>query len=245
MFAEITTITCDKITKSVFMCIDKLFAEIKYVLVKTELSRLGSCTLAVDANNWLFQSMRPYYGEIINKKHLASIKYVKSFMARVNELRSHNIVPYIVFDGAKLPTKKNRYRTRNLVKDRAAKKSDDAKKYFSNATSVTRDEVYFVIQNVSYVVAPYEADAQLAYLYLKGHAKAILNPDSDLIAYGCKKQEGSKAFTGFTQDMVLQTCILGGYDYVSIRGVGIKGAINAMRDHNGVMNEEDDYFCCS
>ncbi|GJR72151.1 retrovirus-related pol polyprotein from transposon TNT 1-94 [Tanacetum coccineum] len=96
--------------------------------------------------------------------------------------------------------------------------------------------------NVSYIVAPYEADAQLAYLCLKGHADAILTPDSDLIAYGCKKLEGSKAFTGFTQDIVLQTCILGGCDYVSIRGVSIKEAINAMRDHNGVMNEEDDYF---
>ncbi|GJR72152.1 polyubiquitin 11-like protein [Tanacetum coccineum] len=147
-----------------FMGIDKLFAEIKYVLVKTELSRLGSCTLDVDANNGLFQSMRPYYGEIINKKHLASIKYVKSFMARVNELRSHNIVPYIVFDGAKLPTKKNR--------------SDGRQ---------------------TYVVAPYEADAQLAYLYLKEHAKAILNPDSDLIAYGCKKMQiFVKTLTGKT-----------------------------------------------
>jgi hypothetical protein len=42
--------------------------------------------------------------------------------------------------------------------------------------------------------------------------------------------------------MVLQTCIMGGCDYLHIRGVGISGAIHAMRDHKGVIREEDDYL---
>jgi exonuclease-1 len=41
--------------------------------------------------------------------------------------------------------------------------------------------------NVEYVVAPYEADAQLAFFGLHGHVDLVITEDSDLIAYGCPK----------------------------------------------------------
>jgi exonuclease-1 len=44
-------------------------------------------------------------------------------------------------------------------------------------------------ENIEFVVAPYEADAQLAYLSTleteKGGIAAVITEDSDLIAYGC------------------------------------------------------------
>jgi hypothetical protein len=40
-------------------------------------------------------------------------------------------------------------------------------------------------EGVQYVVAPYEADAQMAYLAIHGHVDVIITEDSDLIAYGC------------------------------------------------------------
>jgi exonuclease-1 len=39
--------------------------------------------------------------------------------------------------------------------------------------------------HVDYVVAPYEADAQLAFLERKGYVDAILSEDSDLVVFGC------------------------------------------------------------
>lgn len=42
-------------------------------------------------------------------------------------------------------------------------------------------------RGVDCVVAPYEADAQLAYLTKSGLAQAVITEDSDLLAYGCKK----------------------------------------------------------
>jgi exonuclease-1 len=42
-------------------------------------------------------------------------------------------------------------------------------------------------ENVEYVVAPYEADAQLAYLEKSGRASAILTEDSDLLVFGCQR----------------------------------------------------------
>lgn len=46
------------------------------------------------------------------------------------------------------------------------------------------------LENIEFVVAPYEADAQLAYLSSlkaeKGGVAAVITEDSDLMAYGCK-----------------------------------------------------------
>ena len=38
-----------------------------------------------------------------------------------------------------------------------------------------------------YVVAPYKADAQIAFLVVNGHADFAISEDSDLLVYGCKK----------------------------------------------------------
>lgn len=41
--------------------------------------------------------------------------------------------------------------------------------------------------NVDCIVAPYEADAQLAYLNIKNIAQLVITEDSDLILFGCTK----------------------------------------------------------
>ena len=40
---------------------------------------------------------------------------------------------------------------------------------------------------VEYLVAPYEADAQLAYMWKSGRADVVITEDSDLLAFGVKK----------------------------------------------------------
>ena len=40
---------------------------------------------------------------------------------------------------------------------------------------------------VKYCVAPYEADAQMAYLSNAGLADVVITEDSDLLAYGCSE----------------------------------------------------------
>lgn len=42
-------------------------------------------------------------------------------------------------------------------------------------------------EGVAYIVAPYEADAQLAYLEKRGIIDGIVTEDSDLLVFGCKK----------------------------------------------------------
>ena len=40
--------------------------------------------------------------------------------------------------------------------------------------------------DVPYVVAPYEADAQLAFLERQGIVDGVISDDSDLIVFGCQ-----------------------------------------------------------
>ncbi len=42
-------------------------------------------------------------------------------------------------------------------------------------------------RSVQFIVAPYEADAQMAYLALRGDVWAVITEDSDLLAYGCPR----------------------------------------------------------
>ena len=40
---------------------------------------------------------------------------------------------------------------------------------------------------VEFIVAPHEADAQLAYLAKEGLVDVVITEDSDLLAYGCER----------------------------------------------------------
>lgn len=42
-------------------------------------------------------------------------------------------------------------------------------------------------ENIDCIVAPYEADAQLAYLNISGIADIVITEDSDLTLFGCKR----------------------------------------------------------
>jgi hypothetical protein len=42
-------------------------------------------------------------------------------------------------------------------------------------------------QGVTYIVSPYESDAQLAFLVKQGYADFAITEDSDLLVYGCKE----------------------------------------------------------
>lgn len=98
---------------------------------------------------------------------------------------------------------------------------------------------------VEYYVAPYEADAQLAFMYLTGRAQVVITEDSDLLIFGVsrvlfkmdKQGHGTEVdlsrlaevtelnFRNFTGDMLLTCCIVSGCDYLdSIKGVGFKKA---------------------
>jgi exonuclease 1 len=118
-------------------------------------------------------------------------------------------------------------------------------------------------EKVAYVVAPYEADAQMAYLERVGLVDGILTEDSDLLVFGCqnvllkldtvestvvsisRKDFASLASTsgggisllGWSDVEFRTMAILSGCDYLaSIPGVGLKTAWSLLRKHRTVEN---------
>jgi exonuclease-1 len=63
--------------------------------------------------------------------------------------------------------------------------------FFTKAVTVTNEMSIRFIEilrkmNIEFYVAPYEADAQLAYLSKIKMIDAVISEDSDCIPYGCK-----------------------------------------------------------
>lgn len=55
--------------------------------------------------------------------------------------------------------------------------------------------------DVDCIVAPYEADAQLAFLNISGIADYVITEDSDLTLFGCKKVR-SRIFRAISCDSI-------------------------------------------
>jgi exonuclease-1 len=106
-------------------------------------------------------------------------------------------------------------------------------------------------RQIEFFVAPYEADAQLAYLEKIKYVDMVITEDSDLLALGCEKvlfkldldtgfgieidlKNLSKCsdynFTLFSHDKFLYFCILSGCDYFKLRGIGQKTAYQYVKD---------------
>ena len=77
-------------------------------------------------------------------------------------------------------------------------------------------------------MAPYEADAQMAYLAINGDVHAVITEDSDLLVYGCPRvmykldkhghgeeiliedlaRNKSVSFVGFSHEMFIQVKVI-------------------------------------
>lgn len=170
----------------------------------------------------------------------------------------------MVFDGqnltAKAATEEKRRESRALAKKRAIEciklnKTHEARKNFVQAVDVSPRMALKLIQacrkrKIDCIVAPYEADAQLAFLNKNRFVDFVISEDSDLIVFGCSKVlfkldisgngvlvEREKLFVPmrekpdtFDMDKFRYMCILSGCDYLdSLPGVGLKKAMKFIK----------------
>ncbi|PKA60995.1 Exonuclease 1 [Apostasia shenzhenica] len=221
-------------------------------------------TVAVDTYSWLHK------GAISCSLHLCkglpTTRHIDYCMHRVNLLRHHGAKPILVFDGGLLPMKNDqemkraRVRKENLeraLEHEAAGNSVAAFDCYQKAVDISPSIAFQLIrvlkqENVEYIVAPYEADAQMTFLSIYNHVDAVITEDSDLIPFGCSRIifkmdkfgqgvefQSSKIemnkdldFRGFTKQMILEMCILSGCDYLpSLPGMGLKRAHALIRKH--------------
>ena len=179
------------------------------------------------------------------------------------------VIPYIVFDGDFLPSKAatevERAKRREESKRKGLElyrlnKLSQAHLELQKAVDVTPEMARQLIEElkkagIQYVVAPYEADAQLAYLERQGIIQGMLSEDSDLLVFGAKRlltkldQYGDCieinradftacreiSLVGWSDADFRRMAILSGCDYLaSINRMGLKSAYRLVRKHKTI-----------
>ncbi|KAH6924840.1 hypothetical protein HPB50_025717 [Hyalomma asiaticum] len=156
-------------------------------------------TAAVDTYCWLHKGAFSCAERLVKGEKTDA--YVSYCMKMADLLIDSGVRPILVFDGRHLPSKKatekKRREQREINRQKAKQfliegKIQQARECYQRAVDVTSAMAHEVIvecrrRNIDYVVAPYEADAQLAYLAQCKLADVVITEDSDLILFGCEK----------------------------------------------------------
>ncbi|NWX30467.1 EXO1 Exonuclease, partial [Notiomystis cincta] len=243
------------------MGIQGLLQFIREAAEPSHVKKYRGLTVAVDTYCWLHKGAYACAEKLARGE--PTDLYVAFCMKLVHMLLSFGIKPILVFDGCTLPSKKEVEKARREKRQASLLKGKqllqegrlaEARECFGRSVNITHAMAHEVIkaaraQGVDCIVAPYEADAQLAYLNKIGMVQAIITEDSDLLAFGCKKVflkidkfgnglEIDQARLGnckqlgnvFTEEKFRYMCILSGCDYLpSMHGIGLAKACKLLK----------------
>ncbi|XP_030455410.1 exonuclease 1 [Syzygium oleosum] len=248
------------------MGIKGLLRFMKRYIEPIHIKKFAGERVGIDAYSWLHKGAYSCSMELcLNTDGAKKLQYLNYFMHRINLLRHYEVTPVVVFDGGSIPckaaTEEERQRRRKANRNLALQKFKEgdvqaASELFQRGVSITPSMAHQLIQilkseNIEFIVAPYEADAQLAYLSSleaeNGGVAAVITEDSDLVAYGCQAIVFKMDRYGNSEEMLLQKvfdstistpsfrnfdmalftgmCVLAGCDFLpSVPGIGIKKA---------------------
>ncbi|EAW09495.1 putative exonuclease [Aspergillus clavatus NRRL 1] len=240
---------------------------LKSIQKPCHLKKFNGQTLGVDAYGWLHRGTVACAVDLVLER--PNTKHLDFVLNRVRMLLFFGVTPYLVFDGDDLPSKSGTESER-LQRRQASKalglelqrkgRTAEAYQELQKAVDVTPNMARQLIEElkkmeVQYVVAPYEADAQLVYLEREGIIDGIISEDSDLLVFGAKRllskldQHGEcieinradftacreVSLIGWTDADFRRMCILSGCDYLAnIPRMGLKTAYRSIRKYKNV-----------
>lgn len=245
------------------MGISGLLPFVKNACRKGNIIELRGKSVAIDVSCLLHRGLMGCMDKIhMGEETQSYVNYVNRYVKELLDMGCHVVM---VFDGRPLLAKKSTNDDRREMREKRKEHAEmllakgmerEARDHYRLATTISAEIVETTIQhfrtsgqNVDIVVAPYEADAQLAYLMESKLVDAVITEDSDLIVFGCemiyfKWQCGTgecsvyekcnlkKCFTGelggekFDFVKFRRICILAGCDYLQsgLPGVGLSTA---------------------
>jgi exonuclease-1 len=200
------------------MGIQGLLPAIQSSIIPRHISYFAGKCVAVDGYAWLHKGVYGCSTDLANGTENNSwINYCLKF---IDLLLNYHIRVIMVFDGSNLPQKSITENLRSLKRQQSKEKGialtsqgnkASARSYFCNSIDVTPLMAAQLIQflkkyrpNVQYIVAPYEADAQLASLSIDNHIDAVIAEDSDTIPYKCKQVIFKLNINGHCQHLVYE-----------------------------------------
>jgi exonuclease-1 len=244
------------------MGISGLLPAIRDALKTTTISSFSGRTAGIDGFIWLHRGCLGCAREVARGER--STKYISFFMQQVQFLLNHRISPLIVFDGSDLPGKSATNETRRTARLESLRMAEhceslglhsEADAHYARSVEITPELLFplFAVlrkRNIPFIVAPYEADAQLAFLCHHQIVDFVITEDSDLLAYhcpltvfkldrsgNCQSLQFSDLFrlpelAGLSAKAFTECCILAGCDYLdSIPRMGFRTAVRRILAH--------------
>ena len=162
------------------MGIQGLLPQLKSIVEHVELRDYAGMTVGVDVSVWLHRGVYGCATQLaLGQKTDGYVRFCEQQLAA---LFAAGITPYVVFDGGYLPMKAGTEEARRADREKAMaqgleahRKGDaaTAHSFFTRAVDVTpamaaQLAAHLRMRGVPFVFAPYEADAQLAFLAKRG-----------------------------------------------------------------------------
>ncbi|CAD8179648.1 unnamed protein product [Paramecium octaurelia] len=238
------------------MGIENLLNFLKPALVERCITFYRGKTAAIDAMSWLYRGCYSCAHEL--NQDIKTNDYLYYVQKMLIMLKEYEITPILIFDGRNLRAKekteqmRKQIKQQNLLKAKELQESgntDEAKKYFQRCLKIRKQMMYTTFDvlrelEVQYIIAPYEADAQIAHMCLSGQCDFAITEDSDLICYQCPlivfklqsngacfelelqklresrqnrahiKSDDIRQFLAFKNEQLIDVCIMSGCDYV-------------------------------
>ena len=244
------------------MGINGLLPQLRSITHRVHISSFRGRTVAIDAYCLLHRGAYACARELVEGEKTQ--KHVIYCLNRIDVLVQNGVTPIVVFDGGPLPNKCEEERARARGREEAKEKArrlwrqgsrTAATECYQRAVDITPEIAHDLVialkeKGIRFIVAPYEADAQMAYLALNGFADAVMTEDSDLLTYGCpvvlfKADHHGEcdeirlcklplcrelSFAGWTHGLFQEMCVMAGCDFVkALPGIGIKKAHSNIR----------------
>ena len=251
---------------------------------KTTIQKLANKTYAVDSFNLLYQfisTIRQRDGTPLKDSKGNVTSHLSGLFFRTTNLMQQGLKLIFVFDG-KVPDLKRAERERRIaLKEKAQKEYEQAiqdedielmNKFAKRTSKLTPEMVNQAKELLGYlglpiVQAPYEGEAQAAYMAKKGDVYGVISQDSDSILFGApniiknltisgrKKSLGKLAYEtiqpeiislsenlnnlSLDQSQIIALGMLVGTDYNigGIKGIGPKKAHDLVKKHGDNLDE--------
>ena len=256
------------------MGIRGLWPQIECIQEDVHIASLEHKTLAIDGYAFLHRGAHTCATELARGEPTEG--YVRWFMRKLAKLHRYEIRTIIVFDGRALPAKSETNATRRAEREANKLKGDqlysegrfeEARDAYAAAIRATPEmaaEVCAAVasqfpgDDVQYIVAPNEADAQIGYLAQTDAIDGAIAEDCDLFVYGVplvirnfdrptevpgpdrafayRREDifnhrcGTTGFEGFSDSQFMLACCLAKCDYIeNIPRVAMKTAIKFVK----------------
>lgn len=155
--------------------------------------------LGIDGYSWLHRAAASCAEDLL--KGASTTRLIQSIDNRVRVYEQSGVELFFVFDGGSFKMKERvelqRKRAREAARAQSSTRSASSTCSHSSYSSALRGVditakhaamviAYLKVRAIQFVVAPYEADAQLVWLEKEGIIDGIISEDSDLLVFGAR-----------------------------------------------------------